>query len=91
VGVVHGRQPDADVQELPHPGRAGQVPHHAGEERAGGPGLGSRLGQDVQDLVAGLAVDSVVVFAAQPVVPDPGRIRHGGVDPLHQVFFRRLP
>jgi hypothetical protein len=91
VGVVYGGQPDANVQELPHPGRASQLPHHAGKERASGPGLGGHLGQDAQDLAADLAVDSVVVFAAQPIVPDPSHIPHGGVDPLHQVFFRLLP
>src|SRR4029453_11769111 len=31
-------------------------------------------------LVAGPGGPRVVVLAAQPVVPDPGRVRHGGVD-----------
>ena len=51
-----------------------------------GPGRPGRRGRSrrspgtPRDLVADLAVDGEVVFAVQPVVPDPGRLRHVGVD-----------
>jgi hypothetical protein len=33
-----------------------------------------------QYLIACLAIDKVVVFATQPVIPDPGRLRLAGID-----------
>src|SRR5690606_27154672 len=81
VGVVGGGQPGADVQELPGPRLAGQVGDGADQERPGGAGQIGDLGQDPQDLVADLPVDRVVVLAAEPVVPDPGDVGDGGVDP----------
>ena len=39
-----------------------------------------RCPQDGGNLVANLAINGVIVLAAQPVVPDPSRVRSGNVD-----------
>src|SRR5690606_26850369 len=70
VGVVDGRQAGADVEELPDADLAGQVPDRAGEEGPGVPRHVHDLRVDGDELVAGGAVDGVVLLAAQPVVPD---------------------
>jgi hypothetical protein len=80
VGVVGGRQAGADVQELADLRLAGQVPDGAGEEPPGGAGDVHDLGIDGAIVVTGVAVHREVVLAAQPVVPDPRRVRHLGVD-----------
>jgi hypothetical protein len=80
VGVVGGRQAGADVQELANLGLTGQVADGAGEELPGGPCDVDDFGEDLAILVTGGPVHRVVVLAAQPVVPDPGRVRHRGVD-----------
>jgi len=80
VGAVEGGQAGADVEELPDAHLPGQVPHGAAHERAGGAGDDSDVGEGGQELVAGRAVDGVVVLSAEPVVPDPGRVRHGRVE-----------
>jgi hypothetical protein len=80
MGVVHVGQPGAYVQELPDALLGGQVTHGAGEEVPGGAGAGLDAGEDLAEGVTGHPVDFVVVLSAQPVVPDPGRLRHGGVD-----------
>jgi hypothetical protein len=70
----------AKVEELADLGLTGQVADGPGEELPGGPGDVDDLGEDLAILVTGGAVHRVVVLAAQPVVPDPGRVRHRGVD-----------
>ena len=80
MGVVARGKAGADVQELPYPGFSGQVPDRAGEKAPGGAGDHGDAGEYLPVLVAGLAVDGVVVLAAQPVVPDPRRVWHGRVD-----------
>jgi hypothetical protein len=80
VGVVGRRQAGADVEELADPGLAGQVADGADEELAGAAGDLDDLGEGGTELVAGVAVDRVVVLATQPVVPDPGRVRHTAID-----------
>jgi hypothetical protein len=74
VGVVGGGQAGADVEELPDAGLTGQVTHRAGEEGAARLGVLHNGREDLADLVADLAVDGVVVLAAEPVVPDPGAV-----------------
>ncbi len=83
MGVVDRGQSCADVQELPDARLAGEEPHGAREELPvghGGPGQGR---YETQDLIADFLVDGVVVLAAQPVVPDAGRVRHIGAEPGH--------
>ena len=76
VGVVRGGQAGADVEELADARLPGQVPDRAGEEGPGGAGVLHDRREGLEHLVADLAVDGEVVLAAQPVVPDPGRLRH---------------
>jgi len=80
VGVVGGRQTGADVQELADARLTGQVGHGADEEAPRGAGHVHDAGKGLAVLVPGDPVDLVVVLAAQPVVPDPGRVRHARVD-----------
>jgi hypothetical protein len=56
--------------------RTGQVPDDTGEKRPGGAGDVDDAGEGLTKLLGDLAVDGEVVLAAQPVVPDPGRLRH---------------
>src|SRR6266487_1897879 len=51
----------------------------------------SDAGEDRGDAVAGLLVNAVVVLPTLPVAPDPGGMRHRGVEPVHLVLFRRTP
>ena len=81
VGIVGGRQAGSDIKELADPGLPGQVPYHPPEEQAVLARLPHDVGQHLLDAVAHLAVDLVVVFALQPVIPDSGRVGHGRVDP----------
>src|SRR5690606_26881774 len=76
VGVARRGQPGADVEELAHPGLAGQVADPAPQEGAERAGVLDDLGEGLAEPVPGLAVDGVVVLAAEPVVPDAGRVRH---------------
>jgi len=80
VGVVGGGQAGADVEELADAGVTGQIPDHAGEEGPGGASVLDDRRKGLENLVADLAVDGEVVLAAQPVVPDPGRLGHVGVE-----------
>ena len=81
VRVVRGRQAGADVQELADPGLAHQVPHRPPQE---GP-VPARRADDVRmsrdHTFSGYPVDGEVILPAQPVVIDPGDVRHGGVHP----------
>jgi hypothetical protein len=56
------------------------VADDAAEELAVGPCPDHDLGHGLVEVVAHLLVGGVVVLAAQPVVPDPRRMRDGGVD-----------
>ena len=80
MGVVGGGQPGADVQELADPGLAGQVADGVGQEPPAAAGDVGDAGEDSSELVAGGPVNRVVVLAAEPVVPDPGRVGDAGVD-----------
>src|SRR6266571_1717196 len=80
VGVVGGRQAGADVQELADPRLAGQVPDRAAQERPVSAGEAGDVREHRHDLVTDHAVGRVMVLAAQPVIPDPGRVRHGYVE-----------
>ena len=80
VGVVGGGQAGADVQELTDARLTGQVPDRADQEGPRGASVLDDRRERLENLVADLAVDVEVVFAAQPVVPDPGRLGHVGVD-----------
>jgi hypothetical protein len=81
MGVVRGRQAGPDIQELADPGLAGQVPDHPPEEQAVLPRLPHDVGEHLLDAITNLAVDGVIVLAAQPVIPDSRRMGHGRVDP----------
>ena len=81
VGIARCRQPGADVQELPDARLAGQVPDRPPQEGPVRPGLGHDARQHRRNLVASLPVGRVVVRAAQPVIPDPRRMRHRRVQP----------
>jgi hypothetical protein len=80
VGVVGGGQARADVEELPYPRVGGQVPDGARQEQPGGLGDVHDGREHLAELVTGRPVDLVVVLAAQPAVPDPGRMGHRDVD-----------
>lgn len=80
MGVLRGGKTGTDVQELPDALLLDQVAHAPAEE---GP-VDAREPDDVgihrRNPVADLAVNGEVVLTAQPVVPDPGGVRHVGVD-----------
>ncbi len=78
--VIHRGQAGTDVQELADPRLARQKPDGAGEEVPRGPGRVDDLRKELPVLVTGGPVNGVVVLAAQPLVPDPGGVRHGDVD-----------
>ena len=80
VGVGGGGEARSQVQELPDAGLADQMGHRASEELAVGACRGDDVGDEGLDLVAQPPVGVVVVLAAQPVVPDPGGVRHGDVE-----------
>jgi len=80
MGVGRGRQARAHVQELADPGLVGHVQDDPSQERPVGQGDIHDPRVDCAELIAGHPVDLVVVLAAEPVVPDPGRVRHRGVD-----------
>ena len=80
VGVVGRGQAGADVEELPDAGLSRQVAHRTTEEQPVHARVLDDLGEPRGDAVADLAVDRVVVLAAEPVVPDARRVGHRGVD-----------
>jgi serine-type D-Ala-D-Ala carboxypeptidase len=79
VRVVRGGQARTDVQELADPGLADQVPHRPPQEYP----VPARRADDVRvrrdHPLSGYPVDGEVILPAQPVVIDPGDVRHGGV------------
>ncbi len=78
--VINCRQPGPDIEELADSRVSRQVPHRAHKEPPGRERDIHDLGQHGESLITGLPVDGVVVLAAQPVIPDPGRMRHRSVD-----------
>jgi hypothetical protein len=78
--IVVAGQPGTDVKELADPSLAGQVTNHPGDEMAGRASLVENAWIEVREQVTGLLVDRIVVRAAQPVIPDPRRYGHSGVD-----------
>jgi hypothetical protein len=89
MGVVRRRQAGADVEELADAGLGGQVTDGPAEERAVGPHVGRDPRPDGNDLLGGFPVGGEIVLAAQPVVVDPGRVGHAGVDPARHVLGHR--
>src|ERR1700722_18952854 len=81
VGIVRRRQPGPDVEELANSRLASQVTNGAGQKAPRRARHHGDTREDFLVLIASFAVDRVIVLAAQPVVPDPGRMRDGGVDP----------
>jgi len=80
VGVVCGRQPGPDIEELPDSDLPDQILDDPPEKGAVRAGDVDDARVDSAELVAGQPVDLVVILAAEPVIPDPGRMRNGDVD-----------
>ena len=80
VGVLHGRQARADVDELVDAAFGREESHCASEEPAVLPhhGAGEGVAERIDDLVTRLPVDGVVVLAAEEVVIHPRRRRSIG-------------
>jgi len=89
MGVVEGGQAGTDVEELPNPRFAGEVCDDADEERANRASQVADVREDLEDLITHFAVHREVVLAAQPVVPDTGRVRDGRVDLGSLIVGRR--
>ena len=87
VHVVQRRDPGADVEELADAGLADEVVDRPDEEDP----LRAHHGPDRRDLrrqrLGDRPVGGEVVLAAEPVVVDPGRLRHRRVD-LRVVLLR---
>jgi hypothetical protein len=80
VRVVSAGQSRTDVEVLPYPSFARQVPNGADEERAVRPHPMSDVRVQFEGAVSGFPVDSEVVLAAQPVVVDPCLVRDARID-----------
>src|SRR5215469_1204187 len=85
--VVNRRQAGTNVQKLINIGLVYQVMDSTGEKLPVGAGLGNDAWVDLDELLAGLPINRVVIFTAEPVIPDAGRVRDRRVDPFHQVFL----
>src|SRR6266487_45603 len=85
MGIVDGRQAGADVQELADARPGGQVPDGPGEKVPVGAGRADQLRDERENLVPDLPVNGVMILAAQPVIPDPRRMRNRRID------LRRCP
>ena len=79
VAVGRGRDAGPDVEELPDPRLGGQVADRAGHEGTVGAHRVDQVRIGLQRRVAGRPVHRVVVLAAEPVIVDPGDVRHAGV------------
>jgi hypothetical protein len=79
VGVAGGRDAGAGIQELAEAGLGGQVPGRPAEEGPVGAHTVTQPGRRGQHALGRLPVGGEVVRAAKPVVVDPGRVRHAGV------------
>src|SRR2546430_11157110 len=80
MGIVDGRQAGADVQELADALFGGQVPDGPGEKGPAGAGRADQFRDERENPVADLPVNGVMILAAQPVIPDPGRMRNRRID-----------
>ena len=84
-----GRQAGADIEELPD-ARLGHQPGHGPvHERPVGADITDHSRPDRDDRFGRLPVSSEVVLAAQPVVIDPGRMRHISPEVNHAMVWRR--
>jgi hypothetical protein len=81
VHVALGGQTGPDVDELSDAGLGDHVAHGPPQEGAIGPRYRGGVRRQLQDLPAHLAVDGVVVLAAELEVIDAGDIGLGRVDP----------
>lgn len=84
-------QTGADVEELTDPRLAGQVPYGPASGTRGQRGADGRCPGTSGDLVADPAVDREMVLPAQPVVPDPCRMRDGRVCLVHLTVLLDQP
>ena len=91
VGVVRGRDPGADVEELPDPRLGGQEAHRPGQERAVGPHREHQVRVGLQRPLAECPVRREVVLAAQPVVVHAGDVRHADVKVGHRASLPIAP
>jgi hypothetical protein len=80
VGVVGRRQAGPDIEELPDALAIRQLVHRVDQEQPRGPGDQRQGRHHVEHLLGRLPVGGEIVLAAQPVVPHPRRVRHGGVE-----------
>ena len=80
MGVVHGGQAGADVEELPDARVGRQVMHDGGEEHPDAAGDVGHGGHDGEHFLGGDPVGREVVLAAEPVVVDARRVRHADVE-----------
>jgi hypothetical protein len=84
VDVLRAGDGHADVEELPHPGLAGQEAHRPADERPQGPHCGlcrlDAAGQGLTHAVGDVAVGGEVVVAAGEVVLDPCGVGHVAID-----------
>jgi len=91
MGIVRRRQPGPDIQELAPARLASQIAHGPAQELAVLPRLLPDVRQQFGDAVAYFAVDLVIVLAAEPVIPDPGRVGSGRVVKIYSYPPRPYP
>ncbi len=80
VGGARARQPGADVEELADAAAGGQVVDGATVEGPVGPGTGHHVRPTAGHLITDRPVGRVMVFAAEPVVVHPRRMRHPRIE-----------
>ena len=80
MGVLSGRQPGADIQELPDPCFPGEELDGPAQECPVGPDTRQDVRVVPDGKLTGFPVGFVVVLATEPVVIDPGRVSHGDVE-----------
>jgi hypothetical protein len=79
VRIVPGGNSGADVKELPDTGRTGQESHRPGQEGAIRARRHRHIRERLDGQVPGRPIDGEIVLAAQPVVINPGKMRHTGI------------
>ena len=82
VDVALGGQAGADVQELPDPRVAGQVPHRPAQEPAVGPGGHRGIRHRRQQFPRSRPVGGEIILPAQQVVVNPRDIRDADIESL---------
>ena len=80
VHAVLRGQAGAEVEKLADARLAGQVAHHAADERPVVADDPRDVGERGEQLLRGPPVGGEVILAAQNVVVDPGDVRHRGID-----------